>query len=68
MEHFSLSIVLTQRRGITPLHWIHRVQRDTLTTDVCVSVSTVAEQKVGGVNKIMKDTGHKGAIYFKIYL
>lgn len=35
---------------------------------VCVSVSVVAEGKVRGVNRIMKDTGHKGAVSFKIDL
>lgn len=35
---------------------------------VCVSVSMAAEGKARGVNRIMKDTGHKGAISFKIYL
>lgn len=40
-------------------------KRHTLTMNVCVSVSMVSETKVKGVNRVMKDTGHKGAISFQ---
>lgn len=39
-------------------------KRHTNYASVCISVSMVAEGKVRGVNRIMKDTGHMGAVSF----
>lgn len=70
VELFFLSLLFSHREGVLLLYtgvWELK-KRHTDYECVCVSVSMVAEGKVRGVNRIMKDIGHKGAVSFKLYL